>query len=130
METHKRTIAKTISWRLLATVITMSIAWGISKDPTVALSVGLADTTLKLFFFYAHERVWTKISFGYASKDQDVTDSDAHAGAKEIAYPRVHQSRRFRQIRKDSLSTFAWQRQASVHSVGHGASAQADATSS
>ena len=64
MESTKRSIAKSISWRLLATIITVSIALTITNQWELAATIGLADTTLKFFIYFAHERTWNRINFG------------------------------------------------------------------
>ena len=71
MESTKRSIAKSISWRLLATVITASIAWGITKQWELAATIGLADTTVKFFIYFAHERTWNRIDFGREQKQPE-----------------------------------------------------------
>lgn len=64
METHFRTIAKALSWRLIATTITFSIAWLLTGEVEKAISIGLIDTVLKLAAYYGHERTWMQIKFG------------------------------------------------------------------
>lgn len=63
-ESHKRTIAKTLSWRAVATLITMLVAFVITRETEIALEIGLADTLIKLFAYYGHERVWVRLRFG------------------------------------------------------------------
>jgi uncharacterized membrane protein len=119
METKSRTIAKTVTWRFLATLITMSVAWGFSGSTSVALSVGLADTTIKLFIFYGHERMWTRIRFGYSHSDPAKARSPAGSGNEvagtraSVSSPRMHQSLRFSRVRKHGTAHLAWQRSAS-----------------
>lgn len=64
METQKRSIAKTISWRIVATIITGVVTYFLTGRLDFAVSVGLADTGVKFFTYYAHERMWTRISYG------------------------------------------------------------------
>lgn len=64
MDSHKRSIAKSISWRIFAVFITAIIALIITKDKTFAVSMGLLDSATKLIIYYAHERIWDKIRFG------------------------------------------------------------------
>ena len=64
METHVRSIIKTLSWRLLATAITFSVSWILTRRITLAVEIGLADTLLKLGVYYSHERIWNRVSFG------------------------------------------------------------------
>ncbi|MCR4309134.1 MAG: DUF2061 domain-containing protein [Deltaproteobacteria bacterium] len=64
MESHKRSIAKTISWRVVATIITGVVTYFLTGRLDFAVTVGLADTFVKFFIYYAHERIWTRISYG------------------------------------------------------------------
>ena len=64
MDSHVRTIMKTLSWRFIATLITFSIAWIATGKLTVALEIGIADTLIKLGAYYFHERTWIRVRFG------------------------------------------------------------------
>jgi uncharacterized membrane protein len=64
LDTHNRSIAKTISWRVVATVITGIVTYFLTGRLDFAVTVGLADTVVKFFIYYAHERMWTRISYG------------------------------------------------------------------
>ncbi|MCH7911345.1 MAG: DUF2061 domain-containing protein, partial [Candidatus Hydrogenedentes bacterium] len=48
METHKRSIAKALSWRVCATIITMNVAYLITGDGALAIEIGVLDTLIKL----------------------------------------------------------------------------------
>ena len=64
MESHIRTIIKAFSWRFIATLVTFTVAWVITKELKFAAEIGLADTVIKLGAYYFHERVWVGINFG------------------------------------------------------------------
>ena len=55
---HKRHIAKAITWRLVGTLDTMIISWLISGNPITGIKIGLAEVTTKMILYYFHERVW------------------------------------------------------------------------
>jgi len=63
-DTHTRTIAKSLSWRFFAFILTAVIAWVVTGSPAIAASIGLADTLVKLVTYYLHERIWLRIRFG------------------------------------------------------------------
>ena len=54
METHKRTIARAISWRIVATLVT-AIWTGLSGAIVINIFMTLAH--------YIHERLWLKIDW-------------------------------------------------------------------
>lgn len=64
VEKKRRSIAKAISWRFFATLITSSIVYVLTGRFEFAATVGVIDTLIKIFVYYAHERVWANIAFG------------------------------------------------------------------
>ena len=64
METHKRSIVKALSWRLIAVCITTLTVWLFTREATLSLGVGLADSLVKIFTYYGHERLWDRLRFG------------------------------------------------------------------
>lgn len=59
-----RSLAKTISWRILATLTTFLISWLITQDYGLALAIGGIEAVVKLFAYYLHERAWTNVKWG------------------------------------------------------------------
>lgn len=64
MDTTKRSLAKAISWRFLATIITTIIVFMLTGKGEFAATIGLADTVIKFFIYFGHERLWNLIPFG------------------------------------------------------------------
>lgn len=64
MDTHSRSLMKTVSWRLTATVITTGVTYLLTGRADLALTVGVADTVSKFVIYYIHERVWTRVRYG------------------------------------------------------------------
>jgi uncharacterized membrane protein len=61
----KRHIAKTISYRLLSTLIGFLIMWWVSGSIKVGTAFGIAELLYKPIQYYIHERIWYKyIKFG------------------------------------------------------------------
>ena len=61
---RKRHIFKTITWRIIGTLDTMIIAWALSGDPLLGLSIGGIEVFSKMLLYYIHERAWYKSKFG------------------------------------------------------------------
>lgn len=59
-----RHILKTITWRLIGTLDTMIVAWIVSGDPLLGLSIGSIEVFTKMILYYIHERAWYKSKFG------------------------------------------------------------------
>ncbi len=63
-EKKKRSIAKALSWRVTATLITTVLVFIFTGQFTLAISVGVVEVLLKMLAYYAHERSWDKINWG------------------------------------------------------------------
>lgn len=63
-ETKIRSIVKTISWRILATLTTITLVYIFIGDTTIAFTVGGIEVFLKMLVYFIHERVWDKLKFG------------------------------------------------------------------
>ncbi len=64
MESHKRSILKALTWRVLATMVTILVVYFLTKKVTLALGAGFIDAAIKMFAYYVHERVWDRTRFG------------------------------------------------------------------
>ncbi len=64
MDSHKRSVLKGISWRITGTTDTILISYIITGSIGKAASIGLVEVVTKLFLYYAHERIWLKVSWG------------------------------------------------------------------
>lgn len=72
MESHRRSIAKTLSWRLCATLITTLVVFLWTGEMKFAMEIGFIDTTIKLGAYFFHERIWNSINYGrITSEDTD-----------------------------------------------------------
>ena len=65
METEhaKRSILKTVTWRVTASLDTFVIAWVITGDWKMGGSIAGIEVITKMFFYYFHERIWNKIKW-------------------------------------------------------------------
>jgi uncharacterized membrane protein len=70
VESNHRSIAKTLSWRFVATIITTLVTLVATGELKFALTIGLADTTIKMGAYFLHERVWNRVNFGRAVKPE------------------------------------------------------------
>ena len=64
MDTNARSIAKSISYRVLGSASTAGIVFVLNGDLTIALGAGAIDSVVKLLAYYFHERLWDRIPFG------------------------------------------------------------------
>lgn len=68
LESRKRHIAKTVTWRVVGTIDTMTIAWIISGNPLTGFKIGLAEVVTKMILYYFHERVWYRSNYGLPNR--------------------------------------------------------------
>lgn len=67
-QSRKRHIAKTVTWRIIASLTTFALAYLFFKDDKQAVSkasgVALAEAAIKMVLYYFHERAWYRSNFG------------------------------------------------------------------
>ena len=63
-EKPKRSIAKSISWRIIGTLDTILISWMVTGTLTVAFSIGVVELFTKMILYFFHERIWNMIHWG------------------------------------------------------------------
>lgn len=63
-ESPKRSIAKSISWRVIGTLDTIIISWIITGTLSLAFSIGLVELVTKMVLYFFHERIWNTINWG------------------------------------------------------------------
>lgn len=62
---RKRHIAKTISYRIISTLIGFIIMWIVSGSIKIGAAFGVVELIYKPIQYYIHERVWYKwIKYG------------------------------------------------------------------
>ena len=61
---RKRSVVKTITWRVLATTDTFLIAWFVTGHWDWAGAIAGIEVMTKMGLYYLHERAWSKINWG------------------------------------------------------------------
>lgn len=81
METHGRSLLKTISYRLTATAISGGITWLLTHNWEATLGVAFVESFGKLLLYYLHERMWAAIKWGKEPSNLpgDILDKDARS---------------------------------------------------
>jgi adenylylsulfate kinase len=64
MDTHARSIAKAVSYRLLGSAVTCLIFYALTGKGSLSLGAGALDIVLKIGAYFLHERIWAHIQFG------------------------------------------------------------------
>jgi uncharacterized membrane protein len=82
-ETHTRTLAKTIAYRIASIVLTMVITGLLGGDQGDMAKMGVAALVLGSLSYYLHDRVW--LLFGW-NRDGQGVDSTKRSIIKTIVY--------------------------------------------
>lgn len=64
METHHRSIVKSVTWRVVSTIIILTVSWVLTGQFKLAVTIGAVDVLVKSGTYYLHERAWARSSFG------------------------------------------------------------------
>ena len=60
----RRSLVKTITWRVIATTDTFILAWLFTSDEVIAASIAGFEVVTKLVLYYVHERGWSSFEWG------------------------------------------------------------------
>ena len=71
-ESRLKSLIKGISWRIIGTIDTLFVAFIITGDTVKSLSIGGIEVFTKIFLFYLHERLWSRISGRLWKKTQSL----------------------------------------------------------
>ena len=63
-ESHSRSVAKAISWRIMGTTATAILVYIFTRKWSVSLAVGGVEFLTKVGLFWLHERVWDRVPHG------------------------------------------------------------------
>jgi uncharacterized membrane protein len=64
MDSHSRSIAKAVSYRVLGSLATAGIVYLFSGDMRASAGAGLIDSVVKIGLYFLHERIWNYIPLG------------------------------------------------------------------
>jgi uncharacterized membrane protein len=71
MVSKKRHLAKTVSYRIISTLIGFFIMWIATGSIKIGAAFGVAELVYKPVQYYIHERVWYKwIKFGLKQEEK------------------------------------------------------------
>ena len=64
IESKRRSLIKAISWRVLATLVTIIIVYIFFHKIDLAILTGIIESSSKIFLYFIHERLWNNVKFG------------------------------------------------------------------
>lgn len=66
---RKRHLAKTITWRIIASGTTFAITYAVFGDIKAASGIAVVESALKMVLYYYHERTWFR--YGNLGRKED-----------------------------------------------------------
>lgn len=64
MDSHARSLAKAISYRVLGSLSTAGLVYLFTGNAKVSVGAGILDSVVKIVLYFLHERLWNSIPFG------------------------------------------------------------------
>lgn len=86
-ESHIRSLVKAASWRATGTADTIFWSWLFTGSVGTALSIGATEVITKIFLYYGHERLWTRIPFGRKKADQPTIEESSTGSVIAVPAP-------------------------------------------
>jgi adenylylsulfate kinase len=80
-ETHARSIAKAVSWRVLGTLATSAIVFLFTRRWALSLFVGGLEFVSKIGLFWLHERAWDRLHYGRSQAEPSVVWLTGYSGS-------------------------------------------------
>ena len=62
--TRKRSVAKSIVWRVICIVVSVITSFFLTGRWDVAVAIGTVYNVITMVLYYFHERLWNRISWG------------------------------------------------------------------
>ena len=62
--TKARSFVKALSYRIWGTLSSVAVAYVITKNASLSMTIAFWETVVKIFIYYAHERGWNYIQWG------------------------------------------------------------------
>lgn len=63
-DSWKKSLLKTLIWRVIASLTTMSVVYLFTEEALLSLGIGAMDMLLKIVLYYLHERAWMRVKWG------------------------------------------------------------------
>lgn len=64
IETAKRSLAKTVSWRITGSGATFGISYLISGNFAIAGTIAGIQLVANTVLYFIHERIWNRVNWG------------------------------------------------------------------
>jgi uncharacterized membrane protein len=62
--TKTRSFVKALSYRIWGTLSSVVVAYVITKNASLSITIAFWETVVKIFIYYGHERGWNYVQWG------------------------------------------------------------------
>jgi len=63
-ETRKRSILKSITWRVICIAVSILISFALTGQWDIAIAIGTVYNVITMILYYFHERIWNVVKWG------------------------------------------------------------------
>jgi uncharacterized membrane protein len=63
-DSNRRSLVKTITWRVTGSTAAVLIAYAVTGSIAVSSTIGILHLIINTFLYYIHERIWARITWG------------------------------------------------------------------
>lgn len=63
-DTSRRSLVKTVSWRITGSTATFAISYTVLGDVAVSGTIAVIQLTFNTLLYFVHERIWNNIRWG------------------------------------------------------------------
>ena len=63
-DTSRRSLVKTVSWRITGSTATFAISYAVLGDVAVSSTIAVIQLTFNTLLYFVHERIWNNIRWG------------------------------------------------------------------
>lgn len=64
IETKKRSLVKSITWRIICIVVSIITAYFLTGKIDVSVAIGTIYNGITMMLYYLHERFWNRLEWG------------------------------------------------------------------
>jgi len=65
-ETRRRSIAKSVVWRLICIIVSVFTSFFLTARWDLAVAIGASYNIITMILYYFHERLWNRVKWGKA----------------------------------------------------------------
>jgi adenylylsulfate kinase len=103
-ESHGRSIAKAVSWRVVGTMATTLLVFALTRRFVLSVAAGALEFVSKIGLYWLHERIWDRVALGRVEQKPAVLWFTGLSGAGKSAIAEwVHAELRRRGHRVERL---------------------------